>query len=223
MTSDSPHTVSFGCGSAGSCSAGESVDARNVTPSGGAFGSSWRQHWWDYVNHPAAPCRHGHLKAKNNKLVPQFITHKHVHMQMSACVFTRGWRVDEPVTVVEWWHFCGISCLSLNICDTRLALESRVVCLCVYVCVCVDVHKACGWVYCKALGTNKQLIKALSLFPPPLLACQPTRLWDMLGATVPVHSNYKLCPCLPSSRSHLGLLITALNFLLLTHCDPCPP
>lgn len=30
-------------------------------------------------------------------------------------------------------------------------------------------------------------------------------------------------PCLPSSSSHLGLLITALNFLLLTRSPPCPP
>lgn len=73
------------------------------------------------------------------------------------------------------------------------------------------------------LETNEQVIKAVSPFPPPLLTCQPTRLWDMLGDTVPAHSNNKPCPCLPSSSSHLGLLITALNFLLLTRSHPCPP
>ena len=58
-----------------------------------------------------------------------------------------------------------------------------------------------------------------------------TRLWDMLGETVPAHSNNKLCPCLPSSRSHFGLLITALDILLLlllllllfTSSIPCRP
>lgn len=35
------------------------------------------------------------------------------------------------------------------------------------------------------------------------------------------HSNNKPRPCLPSSSSHLGVLITALNFLL--HSRPCPP
>lgn len=45
----------------------------------------------------------------------------------------------------------------------------------------------------------------------------------MLGDRVPAHSNNKPCPCLPSSSSHLGLLITALNFLLLTRSHPCPP
>lgn len=66
--------------------------------------------------------------------------------------------------------------------------------------------------------------KALSPFPLPLCTCQlTTRLWDMLGDTVPAHSNSKLCPCRPSSRSHLGLLITALNVLLLTRSNPRPP
>lgn len=73
----------------------------------------------------------------------------------------------------------------------------------------------------RALQTNKRVIKALSPFPPPLCTCQPTKLWDMLGVTVPAHSNNKPRPCLPSSSSHLGVLITALNFLL--HSRPCPP
>lgn len=34
MTSASPHSVSFGSGAAGSCSGGESKDARNVAPPG---------------------------------------------------------------------------------------------------------------------------------------------------------------------------------------------
>lgn len=45
----------------------------------------------------------------------------------------------------------------------------------------------------------------------------------MLGDAVPAHSNNKPCPCLPASSSHIRLLITALNFLLLTRSHPCPP
>lgn len=53
------------------------------------------------MNHPAAPCRHGHLKAKNNKLAPHSITHKHAHMQMSVCsnMLRRG--------VGVWWDGMG--------------------------------------------------------------------------------------------------------------------
>ena len=133
----------------------------------------------------------------------------------------RGWM--SPVTGVEWWHFCGISCLSLNICDMRLALEGMFMCVCVCVCVCVCGKEGESDWSGEAPQTNEQVIKALSPFPPPLLTCQPTRLWDTLGDTVPAHSNNKPCPCLPSSSSHLGLLITALNFLLLTRSHPCPP
>lgn len=48
----------------------------------------------------------------------------------------------------------------------------------------------------------------------------------MLGEAATAHSNNKPCPCLPSSRSHFGLLITALDILLLlllTSSNPCPP
>lgn len=70
----------------------------------------------------------------------------------------------------------------------------------------------------RALKTNEQVIKAVSPFPLPPLRCQPTRLRDMLEDTVPAQ---RPCPCLQCSSSHLGVLITALNFFL--HSRPCPP
>lgn len=78
------------------------------------------------------------------------------------------------------------------------------------------------WLMGGGPGEKNEWQKAVSPFPPPLLTCQPTRLWDMLGDTVPAHSNNKPCPCFPSSSSHLGLLITALNFFLLTRSHACP-
>lgn len=91
-------------------------------------------------------------------------------------------------------------------------------CSCVSVCFNCVSEPLCG------PGDKWTRTKALSPFPLPLCTCQlTTRLWDMLGDTVPAHTNSKLCPCRPSSRSHLGLLITALNVLLLTRSNPCPP
>lgn len=214
--------MSFGPEAAGSCSGGESKDARNVAPPGAAFGPSWRQQWWDYTNHPAAPCRHGHLKAKNNKLVPlptplsTTHTYTHMHTHANECMFEyvykgggvrvgRGWveELDEPATGAEWWHFCGISCLSLNICDTRLALEGMLVCARVCTCVRAHVYVWKRMVKSLTLETNEQVIKALSPFPPPLLTCQPTGPWETLGDTVPAHSNNKSCPLPPIQQQSL--------------------
>lgn len=224
MTCGILHSVPLGSGAAGSGSEGESEDARNVAPPGAAFGPSWRQRWWDYRNHPAAPRRAGtqRLQTTSWSHTPSHTdTRAHANECMFEYVYKGGGEgLDEPVTGVEWWHFCGISCLSLNICDTRLALEGCAVCLSGCVCVCVDGGRLRPDQK-RALQTNKRVIKALSPFPPPLCTCQPTKLWDMLGVTVPAHSNNKPRPCLPSSSSHLGVLITALNFLL--HSRPCPP
>lgn len=78
------------------------------------LGPSWRQQWWDYRKAP--------------KGVKQLAGPPLRRTRANECMFQyvykeewKGW--DELVTGVEWWYFCGISCLSLNICDTRLALE----------------------------------------------------------------------------------------------------
>lgn len=142
MTCGILHSVPLGSGAAGSGSEGESEDARNVAPPGAAFGPSWRQRWWDYRNHPAAPRRAGtqRLQTTSWSHTPSHTdTRAHANECMFEYVYKGGGEgLDEPVTGVEWWHFCGISCLSLNICDTRLALEGCAVCL--SGCVCV-----CGW------------------------------------------------------------------------------
>lgn len=99
-------------------------------------GPSWRQQWWDYRNHPAAPYRSREPRAKNNKLVPHSITLQNTHkwVYVWVCLPGGGKGGMSRWQGVECWHFCGISCLLYRLWH-KISIGSHD-----YACVCVGGH-----------------------------------------------------------------------------------